>query len=377
MAGMIPTLLGGLTVDAFLANYWQKKPLLIRGAIPGFTGVTGLTDCDDMLALAARDDVESRLISGSGSTWALGHGPFRPNSLKRRSKPWTLLAQGVNLATDGADRLLREFSFIPYARLDDLMVSYATDGGGVGPHFDSYDVFLLQGMGHRRWRIGRQKDQRLREGLPVRILADFRPSQEWLLEPGDMLYLPPEWAHDGVAEGECMTWSIGFRAFPIQELAEQFLVHLEDRISLAGRYSDPGLRQQKHPAEIGRDMIDSVSGQIERIRWNRQTVADFLGCTLSEPKSHVFFSPPDSPLSLKQFSTRAKKLGVRLDAKTQMLFTGTRFFINGEPAEVPRADGAAMRQLADERKIRALASVSPAGLALLHGWYLDGFLATL
>lgn len=375
MAGMIPTLLGGLTADAFLAEYWQKKPLLIRGAIPGFTGVAGLSDRNDMLALAARDDLESRLIAGSGSAWTLAYGPFRPNSLKRQSKPWTLLAQGVNLATDDADRLLREFSFIPYARLDDLMVSYATDGGGVGPHFDSYDVFLLQGMGRRRWRIGRQKDQRLRDGLPVRILADFRPSHEWLLEPGDMLYLPPEWAHDGVAEGECMTWSIGFRAFPVQELAEQFLVHLQDRVNLAGRYSDPGLRRQKHPAEIGRDMIDSVSRQLERIRWNRKTVADFLGCMLSEPKSHVFFTPPDAPLSLKQFSGRTTRLGVRLDAKTQLLFTGTRFFINGEPAAVPHADADAMRQLADAREIRSADGLSPTGLALLHEWYLNGFLA--
>ena len=230
---MIPTLLGGLTAEEFLADYWQKKPLLVRGAVPGFSGVPGVGGRDDMLALAARDDVESRLVSQAGG-WSLAHGPFSPASLRRRAKPWTVLVQSVNLVSGESDRLMREFDFLPYARLDDLMVSYATDGGGVGPHFDSYDVFLLQGIGRRRWRIGKQRDQRLIDGLPVRILADFRPTHEWLLEPGDMLYLPPEWAHDGIAEGECMTWSIGFRAFPEQELAEQFLMHLQDNVRLDG-----------------------------------------------------------------------------------------------------------------------------------------------
>jgi 50S ribosomal protein L16 3-hydroxylase len=371
---MIPTLLGGMTAEEFLADYWQKKPLLVRGALPGFTGVPGVGGRDDMLALAARDDVESRFVSQAGG-WTLDHGPFAPAALRRRAKPWTVLVQGVNLLSDEGDRLMREFDFIPYARLDDLMVSYATDGGGVGPHFDSYDVFLLQGIGRRRWRIGRQRDQTLIDGLPVRILADFRPTQEWLLEPGDMLYLPPEWAHDGVAEGECMTWSIGFRAFPAQELAEQFLMHLQDHVRLEGRYRDPGLRRQKSPAQIGPDMLDQVAAMLDKISWKRDTVRDFLGCMLTEPKPHVFFDPPQRPLAASRFASLGRKHGIRLDPRTQLLFAGAHFYLNGEAVDVAAADRAALRHLADRRSIDSTFRLSPAGLELLHEWYLCGFLA--
>ena len=370
---MITTLLGGLSAEEFLADYWQKKPLLVRGAVPGFTGVPGVSGRDDMLALAARDDVESRLVSQAGG-WSLAHGPFSPASLKRHAKPWTVLVQSVNLVSPEGDRLMREFDFLPYARLDDLMVSYATDGGGVGPHFDSYDVFLLQGMGRRRWRIGKQRNQDLIEGLPVRILADFRPTHEWLLEPGDMLYLPPEWAHDGVAEGECMTWSIGFRAFPAQELAEQFLMHLQDNVCLQGRYRDPDLRRQKSPAQIGTEMIDQVSDILSRISWTRESVRDFLGCILTEPKPHVFFDPPAKALNPTRLASLGEKRGIRLDARTQLLFSGARFFINGEAIEVSREDRALMRQLANDRSMDSTRGWSPAGLELLCEWHLCGFL---
>jgi len=370
---MIPTLLGGLSADEFLADYWQKKPLLVRGAVPGFTGVPGVGGRDDMLALAARDDVESRLVSQAGG-WSLDHGPFNPAALRRRAKPWTVLVQSVNLVSREGDRLMREFDFIPYARLDDLMVSYATDGGGVGPHFDSYDVFLLQGIGRRRWRIGKQRNQRLIDGLPVRILADFRPTHEWLLEPGDMLYLPPEWAHDGIAEGECMTWSIGFRAFPAQELAEQFLMHLQDTIHLDGRYRDPDLRRQKSPAQISSAMIDQVSDILAKVSWNRDSIRDFLGGMLTEPKPHVFFDPPEKTIAPARFAGLGARRGIRLDARTQLLFAGARFFLNGEAVEVPRADRAQIRQLADHRELDSIRDCSPAGLDLLCEWYRCGFL---
>jgi 50S ribosomal protein L16 3-hydroxylase len=371
---LIPTLLGGLTAEEFLADYWQKKPLLVRGAVPGFTGVPGLGGRDDMLALAARDDVESRFVS-QAEGWTLEHGPFNPAALKRRKKPWTVLAQGVNLVNADGERLMRAFDFIPYARLDDLMVSYATDGGGVGPHFDSYDVFLLQGIGQRRWRIGKQKDQTLIDGLPVRILADFHPTHDWVLGPGDLLYLPPEWAHDGIAVGECMTWSIGFRAFPAQELAEQFLMHLQDNVCLDGRYRDPDLRRQKHPAEIGGAMIDQVEEILARIPAGRDAVRDFLGCMLTEPKPHVFFDAPEKPLAPARFAAAAAKRGVRLDARTQLLFSGAQFFINGERVQIPAADRAALRQLADHRALDSIGGLSVPGLTLLREWYLCGFLA--
>ncbi len=363
--------LGGLTATQFLADYWQRKPLLVRQAFPGFPGLLGR---DEMLGLAGRDDVESRFISQAGGRWTIGHGPFAAAPLRRAKKPWTVLVQGLNLLLPEADRFMRQFDFVPYARLDDLMVSYATDGGGVGPHFDSYDVFLIQGLGRRRWRIGNQKDQALIDDLPLRILRDFRPVHDWVLEPGDLLYLPPEWAHDGIAVGDCMTYSVGFRAIPAQELAEQFLVFLQDRVSLAGRYRDPNLTRQKHAAEIGGPMIEQVEALLDGIRSNRALVRDFLGCHLTEPKHHVVFQPPARPHSPARFAAAFAKRGVRLDLRTQFLFAGNRFFINGEPADVPRQDAAAFRALANERRL-APADLSPMGLERVYDWYRCGFLA--
>ena len=178
--------------------------------------------------------------------------------------------QGLNLSLPEGDALLREFDFIPHARLDDLMVSYAVDGAGVGPHFDNYDVFLLQGMGKRHWHISKQKDLRLRDDVPLKILSHFKSEQDWVLEPGDMLYLPPQYAHDGIAVGDCMTWSIGFRAPPAQELMEGFLSYLQERTFLPGRYADPDLKLQKHPGEIGNAMIDQVADMLAEIKWNRR-----------------------------------------------------------------------------------------------------------
>src|SRR5690606_39783213 len=192
--------------------------------------------------MAAREDVESRLITHFSAKWHLEKGPF-PKLPSPRKTDWTLLIQGVNLHDDAADALLQQFRFIPDARLDDLMISYATPNGGVGPHFDSYDVFLLQAHGRRRWRIGSQKDLSLVEDLPLKILKHFKPEQEFVLEPGDMLYLPPHYAHDGIAADECMTYSIGFRAPSYQELGEAFLHFMMDSIDLKGRYADPDLTQ--------------------------------------------------------------------------------------------------------------------------------------
>lgn len=363
-------LLGGLTAEQFLTEYWQKKPLLVRQAIPGFAGVLSP---EEMLGLAGRDDVESRFVSRADGQWTIDHGPFPRTRLRRSTKPWTVLVQGLNMLLPAADQLMRRFSFIPFARLDDLMVSYANDGGGVGPHFDSYDVFLIQGLGKRRWRIGNQKDQTLIDGLPLRILKNFRPKHDWILEPGDLLYLPPEWAHDGIAVGECMTYSVGFRAAPAQELAEQFLMFLQDRITLPGRYRDPELQRPVHPAEIGPAMIDQVTEILAGIRWDRNTVREFLGCHLSEPKAQVFFDAPEPPLPPGRFAKACAKRGVRLDSASQLLFSGDRFFLNGEPAPCPRASRALLCRLADERQLPPIPPTA-AVIEQLYDFYRCGFL---
>ena len=247
------TLLGEISIDTFLKEYWHKKPLLIRGAIPNFEGF--LTP-NELAGLACEEDVQSRLVSYQKKQWKLEQGPFPEKRFaKLPERDWTLLVQSVNHHMQEGNDLLQQFNFIPHARLDDLMVSYAPDGGGVGPHFDSYDVFLLQGCGQRLWRMSEQKDLSLVAGAPLRILQNFHSEQEWTLSAGDMLYLPPHVAHWGIAIGDCMTYSIGFRAPSAEELSGEFLNYLQMRRELSGRYSDPDLTVQSHPAEISAGMI--------------------------------------------------------------------------------------------------------------------------
>ncbi len=366
-------LLGGLPAAAFLARYWHKSALLVRGAVPDFAG---LFTREELYALATRDDVESRLVQSERGRYTLDHGPFRKADLRRLpARRWTLLVSGVNLASDAADALLRRFSFLPYARLDDLMVSYAAPGGGVGPHFDSYDVFLLQASGRRRWRYGRQRDLSLRPDLPLRILRHFTPAQDATLRPGDMLYLPPDHAHDGVAIDACTTYSIGFRAPLYQELAEAFLDHLRDTVDLAGRYADPDLRPARGPARIDAKMQQRIVQALSRIRFDATTIARFLGRYLTEPGPGVVFSAPPS-LSHSAFARRIARGGVALDRRSQLLYDNARLYVNGEDVAMPRAGASALMRLADERRLpaRDCAALPASTIGLLHDWHGHGFL---
>lgn len=273
------------------------------------------------------------------------------------NKDWTLLVQSVNHYLPEAADLLAQFDFVPHARLDDLMVSYAPDGGGIGAHVDSYDVFLLQGSGRRNWKISntdskKPADLSLIEDAPLKILKNFEAEQEWILEAGDMLYLPPQIAHWGIAVGEdCMTYSIGFRAPKQQELMYEFLSYLQDDLTLKNTqnlYADADLQLQNHPAEISDAMISQVSAMLQKITWDKNNVADFLGKYLTEPKPDVFFEPDDS-LSKKQFLTRLKQKNLRLDLKSQLLFTNNVFYINGEKWLVESALIETLKDFADKR----------------------------
>ena len=367
---MTTALLGGLSPTRFLRDVWHKRPLLIRNAVPGFAG---LLSPAEMQQLACRDDVESRLIQGRGTHWQLDHGPFSKRDFKRLPKrEWTLLVQSLNHVLPEADALLARFNFIPHARLDDMMVSYAVAGGSVGPHFDSYDVFLLQGQGHRCWKISTQSDLTLLDNAPLKILRRFKADGEWVLGPGDMLYLPPHVAHYGVAEDECMTYSIGFRAPTTEELAHGFLMHLQDTLALEGRYSDPDLRLHAHPGEISRAMLAQIEGMIAKIKWNKRDIAEFAGRYLSEPKPNVVFDAPDIPLSRAAFNKAANRQGVALNPKSRLLFSGGRFFINGEAFASAADETAALQQLADQRR---LAPPLPAALReRFYDWYEAGWL---
>jgi 50S ribosomal protein L16 3-hydroxylase len=361
-----------MSATRFLREYWQKKPLLIRNAVPGFHGLISPTRVFD---LACRGHVESRLVVRQGSDWQLRHGPFNPSRFSRPPRgKWTVLVQGLNLHLPAAERLLMRFNFIPYSRLDDVMVSYAPPGGGVGPHFDSYDVFLLQGMGRRLWQIGAQGDRDLLPDAPLRILSRFTPEQEWELEPGDMLYLPPHYAHNGVAVDHCMTYSIGFRAPSRIELASRFLDFLQERLpDEETLYADPDLTPSRNPASIPPGMIGRMSDMLGILKWHPDDIRRFVGLYLSEPKRGIVFSGPSRPLAPKTFFRRCAQLGLRLTPATLMLYSELDFYLNGEHYRVNKHAGAVLARLADNRELPAGCNLKPAD-DLLYEAYRCGYL---
>jgi len=366
------TLLGGLTAAEFLRDYWHKKPLLIRQAIPDFKP---LLSRDELFNMVKSEDVESRLITHVKREWNMDSGPFEQLP-PLKQKDWTLLVQGVNLHDEAVDALMREFSFIPDARLDDLMISYATETGGVGAHFDSYDVFLLQAHGHRRWRIGAQTDLTLVDGMPLKILKNFKPEEEFILAPGDMLYLPPQYAHEGVAMDECMTYSIGFRAPSYQELGEAFLESMIDSIDLPGRYADPDLKPAKHSAEISTTMLSRITAELNKVRFTQEDIALFVGEYLSEPKAQIYFDAPEENLTRAKFLQNAKKNGIKLSLKSQMLHRSNYIFINGTSFEVGDEDLSILTELANARQLSGtiIASASADVIDAFHTWHKDGWL---
>ena len=363
--------IGGLDVEAFMLRHWQREPLLIRGAFPGFADPLGPRD---VLALATHDDASSRLVRHRGASWSLEHGPFSPSRFKQLPRrDWTVLVQDTNHFSPRAEELLDRFDFIPHARIDDVMVSYAVPGGSVGPHVDSYDVFLLQGHGRRRWQISGQKDHSFVPGLDLKILERFAPEAEYVLEAGDMLYLPPGVAHHGVAETECLTWSVGFRAPSDAELTAGFLDFLRDRPVPPGQYCDPGAAPARHPGEIPAELIAHAGRVMESIRWSAGEVREFAGRFVSEPKAHVFFTAPRRPLTRARFAREAARHGVALDPRSRLVFSGTMFFLNGEQVEAPAKARAALQQLADERRLEGPVKAPQEFWDVAHAWYLQGF----
>lgn len=365
-------LLGGLSPAQFMRRHWQKKPLLVRRA---WTDFVPPVSRPALFALAAREIVESRLVQHDVRTgWRLREGPFHRRSLPPLAHPgWTLLVQGVDLHDESAHRLLQAFRFLPDARLDDLMISYASQGGGVGPHFDSYDVFLLQASGRREWSIGRQRDLALRPGLPLKILERFEPEQRFVLEPGDMLYLPPRYAHDGVAVGgDCMTYSIGLRAPTDTELMADLLPRLADMGDAvsrrtAKRYRDANQVAADSPGRVP-DSLQAFARTAVRQALDSDAVIDrVLGESLTEPKADVWFAPSEAA-DLRN--------GLRLDRRTRMLYDASHVFINGESFLASGRDAQLMRMLSDHRALSrsALGRASAQAKALLQDWCEAGWL---
>ncbi|MDS4069761.1 MAG: cupin domain-containing protein [Candidatus Competibacter sp.] len=325
---MLPKVLGDLSPAQFLAEYWQKKPLVVRGAWPGFRDP--LTP-EELAGLACEEGVESRLVleRGGEEPWAVRHGPFADaDFMSLPDSHWTLLVQDVEKHAPDLAALLEPFRFIPDWRIDDLMVSYAPPEGTVGPHVDDYDVFLLQGQGRRRWRISTRP---VEEGnfLPdteLRILREFAPEREWILEPGDLLYLPPRMAHYGVALEPCLTYSVGFRAPSHRELLGGFMEFLLDGIDPEARYIDPDLIPQDNPGEIGPAALNKIRALLRRfIALDDETIAVWLGRALSEPKPGFRAEPEAEPYDESELRAHLRGGG------TLERNPGSRFHYIAEP----------------------------------------------
>lgn len=364
-------LLGGLSPAAFMRRHWQKKPLLVRQALPGVAPPLARAK---LFELAASDDVESRLVVRDGDRWRVRHGPLQRRALPPLARPhWTLLLQGLDLHVPAAHEMLSRFRFVPDARLDDLMISWASDGGGVGPHLDSYDVFLIQVHGRRRWRIGRPGSDAFVPGLPLKILQRFEPEQEWVLEPGDMLYLPPRWAHDGVAEGECMTCSVGFRAAGRLETGREVLQRLVDDAGDSDDdvpdplYRDPAQPATPTPGAIPEALRAFARDAVQRLLAEPLAVERALGEMLTEPKPRVWFEPGGSA---------PPGGGVLLDARTRMMYDERHVYINGESFVAGGRDARLMHALADARGLPAAdcRQLSAEARALVGEWIAQGWL---
>jgi len=367
-------LLGGISPQVFMKRYWQKKPLLVRQAVPDFKPLLNRTE---LFELAANEDAQTRMViqePGKAPGWRFKQGPFQRKALPALKTPgWTILVQGVDLHVESVHQLMNQFRFVPDARLDDLMISFATDGGGVGPHFDSYDVFLLQAHGRRRWRIGRQKDLSLQPDVPLKILSHFVPEEEFVLEPGDLLYLPPGYAHDGIAEGECMTYSIGFRIPNKAELARELLQRLaedaEEDVGVA-LYRDPNQAAVDQPADIPAQMLEFAQKAVQEALKDPHALARGLGEYMTEPKPNVWFEPGQA-VDFKQLPG-----GLRLDRRSKMMFDERHIFINGESFNASGRDGVLMRSLANVRLLSAkdAQKISAQAAELVQSWAQAGWL---
>ena len=290
---------------AFLRDYWQRQPLVIRNPWKGWTNPL---DGDELAGLACEEAVESRMVMQTDDNWQAEHGPFPEARFRRAGKrPWTLLVQAVDHHVPEVAALIEPFRFVPNWRIDDVMVSYASDGGGVGPHFDHYDVFLIQGLGQRRWQVGAPCDSAT-ELLPhdhLRLLAKFEPTQEWVLDPGDILYVPPRLAHNGVAVGDgCMTYSVGLRAPSRAELisgwCDDVIAGLEDE----DRYADPALPVQENPGEISAQAIADLHGLVTAKLDDRAAFARWFGGYATTPKYPEVDWRPDEPIGREELRER-------------------------------------------------------------------------
>lgn len=279
-------ILGHLSIEEFLRDYWQKKPVLIRNAWPNFEP---LLSAEELAGLSLEEEIESRIVQEEGpeEPWQVSSGPFNEETYQNLpQEKWTLLVQAVDQWIPEAADLLEHFRFIPSWRIDDLMISYAVDGGSVGPHYDQYDVFLLQAEGQREWRLGQLCNEQspIVKGPKIRLLEQFNQSESFVLNPGDMLYLPPQLAHYGIAKGECMTYSIGFRAPSVAELSQALADDINQHTSEDIRYHDADLNLQADTGLITPAASQRLRQLLEEILNDDARLQNMLGRLMTEPK---------------------------------------------------------------------------------------------
>jgi len=367
---------GDLTVEEFLSDYWQQKPLLIRNAFPNFEPVI---TSDELAGLSLEQEVESRLIQfkPDRSEYQLDCGPLNEETFANLPESdWTLLVQAVDHYSPKAKALLNAFNFIPNWRIDDLMISYATPGGGVGPHYDNYDVFLIQAEGTRRWELGgieSSQSPRLADA-PVLILSEFKSQESFDLEPGDMLYLPPQVAHNGVATSEdCVTYSAGFRAPSDAEILRTVSDHIGESLTSEERFSDAKRSVCLSPGEIDQASIDQITKRLTELLTNRDQLETALGSLFSEPKY------PDQAESLdpegyQDWIQDAEEFGIEIAPNNRLLYLeGEQFklFCNGERLTIDESEKALAKQLADQGYL-LVEGINVESSALLKHLYVCG-----
>ena len=364
--------LGGLTSNQFLKKYWQKMPLLIREA---FDHPLLDMNLSQFIKLSNNPLCSTRLITQRNGNYQVTYGPVSRKKIKLLPKAgWTILIQGINLVCEDANDLFQHFNFIPRVRMDDIMVSYAAPGGSVGAHYDSYDVFLLQGSGARNWEVSRPKDLSLRENTDLKLLRNFRPDGVCNLQKGDMLYLPPEFAHNGIGDVECFTFSVGFRTPDPNGLRAEFLDFLDSNSANFSSYSDPTLIPTLHPGMIPDSLVSWTFRNLKNLRWDQKTIVSFLGKYLTS--TNTDYTESDESVTLNQsFVTRSSSFDrLCLNTKLKFLYRDNSIFINGEEYCVDKVVMQEMRPLLDFGSLAVTKKLSAKSINLINAWLKNSFI---
>ena len=340
--------LGNLAPKKFLKDYWQKQPLLVRDGLDHtFLDLT----LDDLIRHSQDPKCPTRFIRKEGSRYFVRYGPVSQKFIKSLpNRDWTFLVQGINCVDRRAAALLQKYSFLPYARLDDVMVSFSAPGGGVGPHFDSYDVFLVQGDGRRTWQVSSQHDGQLIGNSDLKILKNFSSEGYCTLEKGDILYLPPHFAHHGVGDSDAFTFSIGFRAPDFTKLKVDFLDYLDNKKLIEKMYEDPNILPTKYPGKIPDKLVRDTNQILEKLRWNKDDIRIFLGENLSMSNDDQDDASPKT-ITWKTFWSGLHKGLYEVNRSIRMMYSGNYFFIAGQTFTLENETIGDFKRIADSRSI--------------------------